>query len=210
MIPLDFFDPVTTVGEAPLSGELELTGGFAFGMLVRTGLTRSISLETGINQIQRRFDFRIRNDTAGYTGGEALRWVGYEIPVVALVYVRLGERTWMNNAIGMSLDMYPSDATRDIIDGRGYLFRSNWAQAGVVGNLGFEYRTQKSGYFYLGATFHRPFGAMAVAELSWFDASAYPHPVRADLNGAYLTVDLRYFFHERPDKARVFRGSNTP
>lgn len=210
VIPLDFFDPVTRVGEAPLSGELQLTGGFAFGMLVRTGLTRSISLETGINQIQRRYDFRIVNDTAGQAGAEKLRWVGYEIPLVGLVYVRLGERTWMNNAIGFSLDMYPSDATRDIIGGRAYLFRSNWAQAGVVGNVGFEYRTVKSGYFYLGATFHRPFGAMAVAELTWFDANTLPYAVRADLNGAYLTVDLRYFFFEKPDKARVFRGSGTP
>ena len=210
VIPLDFFDPLTKVGEPPLSGSVELTGGYAFGMLVRTGITKSVSLEVGIDQIQRRYDFRIVNDTAGYDDGEKLRWVGYEIPVVGLVYVRLGERTWMNNAIGFSVDMYPSDATRDIVDGRGYLFRKNWAQAAVVGNLGFEYRTLKSGYFYLGATYHRPFGTMAVAELSWYDQNLFAHPIRAELNGAYLTLDLRYFFYEKPDKGKVFRGNTAP
>jgi hypothetical protein len=203
VIPFTFFDPVTVFERPHIQGSLELTGGFAFGMVVRTGLTKSISLETGINQITRRYDFNIANDTNGYTDAGKLRYIGYEIPVMALVYIRLGERSWMNNALGFSADMYPSDATRVLEYGQAYLFRRNWIQFGVVGNIGVEYRTEKSGYFYLGVTYHRPFNDMAQADVTWFDDAFFPYRVTELLDGSYLTADLRYFFHENPDKAQL-------
>ncbi len=206
MIPLGFFDPVTSVEADHLQGRMELTGGFAFGMVVRHGITKSISLETGINQITRRYDFGIANDTSGYDGTGSIRYVGYEVPVLAMVYIRLGQRTWMNNALGFSLDMFPSDAQSDIEEGRAYLYRNNWLLAGVVGNVGVEYRTEKAGYFYLGATYHRPFNDMATADLTWYDARYLPTVMRTTLDGSYLTVDLRYFFHEDPDRARTRKG----
>lgn len=202
VIPFGFFDPRTTVDAPPLHGSVELSGGFAFGMVVRRGLTKSLSLETGINQITRQYNFRISNDTNGYDDGGQVRYVGYELPVLAMVYIRLGQRTWMNNALGFSLDMYPSDAQRDIAEGRIYLFRNNWAQAGVVANMGVELRTERSGYFYIGATYHRPFNDMATADLTWYDARYLPTVMRTTLDGSYLTLDLRYFFHEAPDRQR--------
>lgn len=202
MIPFEFFDPLTEVGGPPLTGSLELTGGFSFGMLVRTGLTRTLSLEVGIDQINRRYDWRVVNDTAGFDDGEQIRYVGYEIPVLLLAYIRLGERTWMNNALGLSADLYPSDAVRDIEDARAFIFRNNWAQAGAVGNIGFEYRTLKRGIFYLGATYHRPFGSMALAQLTWYTPDLYPHTLSTELDGSYLTVDVRYFFHEKSDRKK--------
>ncbi|MBL8001092.1 MAG: hypothetical protein JNL05_03940 [Flavobacteriales bacterium] len=203
VIPFGFFDPITTVEAPPLRGEVELTGGLGFGMVVRHGITRSISLETGINQITRRYDFTIANDTSGYSEGSQVRYVGYELPVLAMVYIRLGERTWMNNALGLSLDMYPSDAQRDLEEGRIYIFRNNWLQTGVVANMSVEYRTERSGYLYLGATFHRPFNDMATADLTWYDDRFVPTDMRTTLDGSYLTVDIRYFFHEPPDRTRT-------
>lgn len=203
VIPLSFFDPLVTVEAPPLRGSMELTGGLAFGMVVRHGLTKSISFETGINQITRRYDFGVANDTSGYDEIGQLRYVGYEIPLLAMVYIRLGQKTWMNNALGFSLDMYPSDARSDIEEGRAYVFRTSWIQMGVVGNVGVEYRTERSGYFYLGATYHRPFNDMAVADLTWYDTNYLPTVVRTSLDGSYLTLDVRYFFHEAPDKSRA-------
>jgi hypothetical protein len=208
VIPFGFFDPTTRSERESLSSSIQLTGGLAFGMVVRTGLTRSISLETGINQITRRYDFSIRNDTNGYSGSGQLRFVGYEVPVTCLVYIRLGERSWMNNALGFSVDMYPGDAVKNIEQGQAYFFRRNWAQIGVVGNIGVEYRTKKSGYFYLGGTFHRPFGDMAQADIRWTDPyqGYFAYGMSTLLSGSYLTLDLRYFFHEDPDKARLRRA----
>lgn len=208
VIPFGFFEPVTRLEQGTLHAQVELQGGFAFGMVVRTGLSRSISLEAGMDQITRRYQVDLANDTNGYAGGTELRFVGYELPVTCLVYIRLGERTWMNNALGLSADFYPSDAVRNFDGNQVYWYRRNWAQLGVVGNIGVEYRTVKSGYFYLGGTFHRPFGDMALAEVVWTDAyqNFRPYSMTEFLNGSYLTVDLRYFFHENPDKARVRRS----
>jgi len=205
VIPFGFFGPLTTVQQEHLTGSLELNGGLAFGMTVRTGISKSISLEAGIAQITRRYHFGIANDTSGYTDSGALRFVGYEVPLTCLVYIRLGERTWMNNALGVSVDMYPGDAKKELALAQAYLFRRNWAQVGVVGNIGVEYRTEKSGYFYLGATFHRPFGDMAQADITWLDRHAgyRPYKLTTLLSGSYLTLDLRYYFHENPDKARL-------
>lgn len=208
VIPFSFFNPVSNLQREDLTSSLELTGGFAFGMTVRTGITKAISMEVGIDQITRRYDVAIANDTNGYSDSGKLRFVGYEMPVTLLVYIRLGERTWMNNALGASVDFYPGDAKKELQYAQAYYFRRNWAQVGVVGNLGVEYRTEKSGYFYLGATFHRPFGEMAKADVTWVDryAGYKPYPMSTYLSGSYLTLDLRYYFHEDPDKARVRRS----
>ncbi|MFZ1686814.1 MAG: hypothetical protein WAU70_05310 [Flavobacteriales bacterium] len=199
VFPLGFFKPLTTFEDGALNGTVELTGGIAFGGLVRAGLTKSLSLEVGINQIQRRYDWSVSNDTSTIAGKGSVRWVGYEVPVQVLVYVRLGERSWMNNAIGFSADMYPSDVVETFEDTRTYWYRKSWLQAGVVANIGFEYRTLKSGYFYLGASYHRPFGDMAIAEHTW-RANAFEYSLRDGIVGTYLTFDVRYFFHEDPDK----------
>lgn len=202
VIPVPFFDPTSEVKPPFAKGTFELTGGLAFGMVVRAGITNSISLETGIDQINRNFDITLSNDTSGYTAKDRIRFVGYEIPVMGLVYIRLGQRTWMNNALGVSLDMYPSDAERVQSESRVYMARTGWARMGVVGNIGVEYRTQHSGWFYLGATYHRPFNDMAVAELTFYERDGFGHTSRASIGGAYLTFDLRYFFHGDPERAR--------
>lgn len=198
VVPLSFFDPLTTAERQFVRGTVELTGGHGFGMSVRIGLTNTLSLETGIGQIRRNYAFSIMNDTSGYSGTGRVRYTGYEIPLTALAFIRLGERVWMNSAIGLSLDMYPSDVQRDLEQGRIYIFRRNWAQFGVLGNMGVEYRTERSGSFYIGATFHRPFNDMALAELTYYTPTFFPYTMGTLLDGSYLTVDLRYYFHEEP------------
>lgn len=201
VFPFSYFDPSIELSRPNLSGTVELTGGLAFGMSVRVGLTKAISLETGLGQIKRSYGFHLRNDTSGYAEGSNFQYIGYELPVTALVFIRLGEQTFMNAALGFSADFYPSDIQRDIEEGRIYVFRNNWVQVGVIGNMGVEYRTYKSGTFYIGATFHRPFGPMATAQLSYYDVdrSFLEYPMRGLLNGSYLTGDIRYYFHEDPE-----------
>ena len=101
--------------------------------------------------------------------------------------------------------MYRSDVQRDLEEGRIYRYYRNWIQAGVVGNLGVEYRTEKSGTFYLGATFHRPFNDMALAEFTYYGPNFFPYSLSTMLDGSYLTVDLRYYFHEDPDRNSIPR-----
>lgn len=205
MIPLDYFNPITVVEMPSLKGEVELKGGFAFGMNVRVGITNAISFETGISQIRRAYDFRLFNDSNGYAGNDRVRFTGYEIPVQGLVYIRLGQRTWMNTALGFSIDMYPSDVQRDLEKGRIYIFRYDWVRFGILGNMGVEYRTETSGTFYLGASYHRPFNDMAIAEFTYYGPQFFPYYMRAALDGSYLTLDLRYYFYEDVEATRLRR-----
>ncbi len=202
VFPVSYFDPLVTISRPSVDGTVELTGGVAYGMSVRIGLTNTISLETGLGQIQRNYAFSIRNDTNGYAQSGRVRYIGYEVPITALVYIRLGEKTFMNAAMGFSADLYPSNVQSLVDQGRIEIAK-RWAQLGVLGNMGVEYRTYKSGTFYLGATYHRPFGNMATVELTYFDLdgrSVVPYAMRSGLNGSYLTVDLRYYFHEDPER----------
>ena len=77
---------------------------------------------------------------------------------------------------------------------------------GVVANMGVEYRTYKSGWFYGGLTYHRPFGDLATAEFTWYGADNLGRTIRSRIGGSYLTIDLRYYFHADPDRPR--RRSN--
>lgn len=208
VVPLEYFDPSVTAEREHLSCGMELTGGFAFGMSVRVGITNAISLETGLGSIRRNYNLTIANDTSMYNETGSLRYTGYELPVTGLVYIRLGEYTWMNTALGVSMDFYPSDVQSVLDEGTAYVFRTNWAQASMLGNLGVEYRTLRSGTFYLGATYHRPFNDMALADLTWTyfgPPSVRSFTERVALSGSYLTVDLRYYFHEDPDRTRARR-----
>lgn len=202
---LPYFDPLTELREPPLTGTVELQGGMAFGMSIRVGLTQMLSIETGIGQIQRRYTFELANDTMGYREDGQVRYVGYEVPLTVLAYIRTGERSYMNAALGFAADLYPSDVQQQLNGGYIYMYRNQWAQLGIVGNVGWEYRTVKSGIFYLGATFHRPFGDMAVADLTFWDERnrLFPyHRMRGMLSGSYVTADLRYYFHEDPTRIR--------
>ena len=200
VIPFTYLDSKVNLERANVTSSIELDGGYAFGMCVRVALTKTIALETGLGQIQRRYSFTLNNDTANYSETAKVRYIGYELPITALIFIRLGERAFMNAALGFSADFYPSDAQRDVERGRIYMFRNRWAQLGVIGNLGVEYRTVKSGTFYLGATFHRPFNALSTVDVTYYGSNFFPYPVRGSLSGAYLTADLRYYFHEDPAK----------
>lgn len=209
VVPFTYFDKDVEVKTEHARYAMSLEGGFAFGMNVRVGVTNMISFETGLGQIQRRFSYTVENDTAAYAESASIRYTGYELPVMGLVFIRLGEKTWMNTALGASLDFYPSDVEGYLENGSIYMFRRRWAQGSVIGNLGFEYRSDKSGIFYLGATYHRPFNDLALADLTY---TYFGPPTRKDFTerlsvaGSYLTVDLRYYFHEDPDRRRLRKG----
>lgn len=180
-----------------------------FGMVIRYGINNSISLETGINLVRRNYTTEIFSDDTPEVGEIRHAFIGYEIPIQGLFYVKLGDKLWMNASGGISVDFYPSNTFSTssvrvdsiVYDFEQYTGRRSWAQIAVQANYGFEYRTKKSGYFYLGASFHRPFSSMAFSEalMIW---PGHRRRVVTELTGTYFTFDLRYFFHEDPERRR--------
>lgn len=178
--------------------------GFAFGMVVRKGFNDQFSLETGINYSRRNYDLRIGEDSTGFFGESDFSYVIYEIPVLALIYVRLGENTYLNNAFGINLNFLPSDWQSFDNYFEHYSSRSYWVMPALQANIGFEYRTRENGFYYVGFSFHQPFQDITTAAVLYKnpDSQEVKEVTAFDITGNYLTIDLRYFFHEPAKRQR--------
>lgn len=175
--------------------------GLSFGMVIRKGLTKNLSLESGINYLTRKFELGINDQDLNYIETTHFKLVNYEIPVSLLVYIRLTEYIYMNVAGGFAFDIYPSDLYTYSSNFQNDVLMYNWIRPSLIANIGWEYRTEKSGYFYLGASYHRPFSHMA-QEIIWYNGNKRDERVILNLSGNYITVDVRYFFHEDPEKKK--------
>ncbi len=186
--------PVTNVRD-PIEVEVIPAFGYTFGMVIRKDFTEHFSAEVGINYVERDYDLTIRDPDSAFTGVSDFEFVNYEIPLRALYYVRIGERFYMNSAAGVSFDMFPSDVSTSDSYFNQLTIRNEWIQAAILANVGFEYRTEGAGRFYLGGSFHQPFTDMAVMVVNYKKGNEV-FERRLDLPGNYITIDLRYFFAE--------------
>ena len=175
--------------------------GHSFGGVIRIGLTKNISLETGLNLTYRNFDLNFAIPDSGYVGKEQLRVVSYEVPISCLIYIQLSKQFFINTSLGSSLILFPSSVHKQVAITVGEYFLQEGAyrhkiQGALLANVGFEYRTKEKGYFYFGTSYHLPY----IPIMSF--AMAYQYPggnivARDNVRGSYLTIDLRYFFHEK-------------
>lgn len=183
--------------------------GYSFGMVIRRGITKTISIETGINYFKRNFFLIGRDDSLKLEDTHSFGMVTYEIPVQGLIYVRLGQRFYMNNSLGVSLNWFASDVaslsgTNQNIGQRTYMNRGRGLfNPALLANVGFEYRTRKAGFFYLGASLDRPFFPVATTVVSYDLPGAVDYKTVTPLTAATLTLDIRYFFHEQPIKKKA-------
>lgn len=176
-----------------------LKGGYNFGMVIRKGFSEVLALETGINYVRRKYLIEISELEHRETS--EFRNVGYEIPVALLVYIRLGEKVFMNASLGASADMYASNVKSQGENHSTLTVRNHTFQPAVVANLGWEYRTEKAGYIYVGATLHRPFNYELTTQIH-YEPPGRDLLVYQPLSGSYLTMDVRYFFPEDPKKKK--------
>jgi hypothetical protein len=198
-----------TYSNDKLTCTLNPKAGYAMGMVLRRGLSKNWSFETGINYVRRNYNLKFEYSLLEEPQELNYRFIGYEIPLQALVYVRLGNNTWMNAAGGASIDFYPSDiiAQKSVAEDSTFYnvaqktFRRRWAQVSLLANYGFEYRTRDKGYWYAGISYHRPFRTIAITR-AYVLSQTETVFIDKEINGSYLTIDLRYFFHEKATKQK--------
>jgi hypothetical protein len=172
--------------------------GHALGLVVRRGFTPSLSLEFGLNYTVRKFEVGASNGINSATAD--LRIVGYEIPFSQLIFIRLSDKIYMNAAGGLCLNMFPTDVFKDEETFLVYAGKNNLLQPSLLANIGFEYRTKKDGYFYIGASLNRPFSSIYEYRVDYINNKDVLNTAGTGLNGNYLSVDFKYFFHEDPEK----------
>jgi hypothetical protein len=178
-------------------------GGYSAGGIIRYGISKTVSFETGINFVKRPHDVRLVKTTDGsmvnsvHTGFSS---VSYEIPANMLVFIQLSERLLMDVALGVSLDFYPSNLNTRGENFNHYSIRKNWLFPAVNASIGYEWRTEKSGYFYLGTSYHNPLDDIFITTIGYYESGRYQTGQQFLLSGNYLSVDFRYFFHQDPLK----------
>ncbi len=180
--------------------EMVPNGGYCVGGLVRFGISKRVSGETGINFVKRAHKLIITDEGRGITEESSFSIIGYEIPLTALVFIQLSEITYMDVSLGLAFDFFPSNVTSNGTYFQQFTDRESWVFPAISGNVGYEIRTYKSGYFYIGASYHRPFGDIYRSTAGYYVDDNYFTGQQFLLSGNYLTVDFRYFFHEDPLK----------
>lgn len=179
--------------------KLTPASGYSGGMMIRKGYSKRISFETGINFTRRNYKIFIQE--RDFEVNDQFRIIGYEIPFTTLVFIQLSENIFMNTSLGVCVNMFPSDVQSYNLDYEHYSGRYNVFNPSLLANIGAEYRTKKSGYFYFGTSLNRPFTPIYLTAIDYV-RNQNSEIFRTPLRGAYLTIDFRYFFHEEPQKSK--------
>jgi hypothetical protein len=174
-----------------------LNSGFSAGLVVRHNFTNLIAIETGINYCKRKYSLNITDENLN--DQSYFRIIGYEIPAMLMIYAQLGEKVYINGSMGPVLDMFASDIETYDTSFRHVAFRRSVFQPAIGANAGFEYRTEKSGIIYLGASYQRPFNYIYLSKVGWY-GNKKEIVVENELSGSYLSIDLRYYFPETKSK----------
>ena len=186
-----------TVSDLGVSVTTELNKGFSGGMMIRRGFSDLLAGEIGINYVNRKYGFSITDSAFNGKGNFSL--VGYEIPISLLVFIKLGEQVYMNASMGTGIDAFASSVRTSTDTYNQVAIKKYVAIPSLNANLGWEYRTEKSGIIYLGATYHRPLSDIYSSYVNYRN-NGKDLVFSNQLSGTYLTVDLRYYFHEDREK----------
>lgn len=177
--------------------ETALSSGFSAGLVVRHNISKLIAFETGINYVKRKYSLLISDNN--FSSNSTYRIISYEIPLLIMFYSQISEKLYVNGALGPGIDMFVSNIRTYDEYFVNTAFRNHIFQPGITGNAGVEYRTENSGNFYIGASYHRPFSYIYLSRVI-YNGNTNGTGVLNELSGTYLTIDLRYFFPETKTK----------
>lgn len=200
LIPGDFLaKSQVTIREGNFNSTYSQKYGYSFGGIVRIGLTKLISFETGINQVKRNYNVDFSLPDSSKMGSTNFGVISYDIPLNAMVYIQLSKKIFTNASLGTSFVYYPSNVGASHYVDNEVLFvaegrRNRIFDAEINANFGFELRTIKNGFFYLGASAKIPFSPIFKVASSYEFKSQDPIVAIGTINGAYLSLDLRFFF----------------
>lgn len=210
------FFPTNFIGSSQLSlnqdGFFSLTQqrmGFSWGATVRAGITKLIAIETGINQTTRHFDIDMSVPDSNSFASDQLTFVEYDLPVNALFYIQLADKWYMNTSLGASMIFKPTEVGIFNQPGGKHYYTHTGVPKSKFGidanaNVGFEFRTEKSGFFYLGASAKVPFTSL-FEMIANYEYDAYQTLLIGPVDGSFLAIDIKYFFPNIKNKGPQFQ-----
>lgn len=211
--------PFGLVGDKPFTirnenfeSKISPVFGYSYGGVVRIGMTELLSLETGLNYMRRNFRADHAVADSNVVATDYLGYVSFDIPLNLLVYVKLGQNIYMNVSGGASANYNASNIRSYIAPGNEkhvFIFegkRLAFFDFNANANVGFEYRTEKSGTFYLGISARIPFTPnIAIATEYRYDTQS--SVAYGLIDGATFALDVKYFFfNSKVKKGPQFSG----
>jgi hypothetical protein len=182
------------------SSSLNQKTGFSYGALIRADYTKSISLEVGLNYIQRQFNAQMSytDSITSISDSNKLTFINYEIPLTGIVKIQMGQKLFSTAGLGPSFSYKPTNVA--LIDQPGgphtFYHSGTVKKFGIDLNaqIGFEFRTRKSGIYYIGSAVKVPTNYLFNwgGKYSKQNSSQYFIDF-TKVNGAFLTIDLRYY-----------------
>jgi hypothetical protein len=187
-----------TLGKNGFSTTLQQSIGYSFGATVRAGLTKLLAFETGINYTQREFNVSMEVPDSNIYATNQLTFISYDVPLNALVYIQMGKQIYMNASLGFALTFKPTDVGILTKPGGSNLFYHTglvMRKAGfdINANIGIEYRTKKSGFFYIGGSGRVPLAPLFQL-IAQYKYQGIKTTVSGNVDGSYLSIDVKYFF----------------
>ena len=191
-------DPELSLSNNGFETTLSQRMGHSFGVTIRAGVTKLIAIETGINYTERNFDLTMAYPDSNSFASDQLTFIEYDIPINGLVYVKLANKWFMNASLGTALTIKPTDI--GVFNQPGGLH--NYKHTGLTRkkfgldvnvNIGFEFRTKKKGFFYLGGSGRVPFGPLfdLIADYNY---QGIDIRTVGEVDGSFLAIDFKYFF----------------
>ncbi|NRA11874.1 MAG: hypothetical protein HRT57_07965 [Crocinitomicaceae bacterium] len=209
LFPTSFIgSPETSLSKDGFNSKITQKMGYSFGGTVRIGLTKLIALETGLNFTERNFDLEMSVPDSNAYATNSMSFIEYDAPLNALFYVQLAESWYMNASIGFALTYKPTDVS--VFNSPGgentftmYGIRGNKVGIDANANIGFEFRTKKKGFFYLGGSARVPFGPVfnLLAQYRW---QGNKIQTVGEVDGSFLAIDFKYFFPNIKNKGPQF------
>ena len=186
--------------------------GISYGANVRVGLTELIAIETGINYLERKFEISAAVLDSNFSVSTVVSYIQYDIPLNGLIYIKLANEIYATAALGFSVSFKPTNIRKDVSENKnlfvhqGYTSIANMFGASLNANIGFEYRTKKSGFFNIGASAQIPFSKLFDIRTTYVYVNTGIRSVYQVVNGSYLSIDLRYFFHNSNRSGSIFQN----
>ncbi len=185
-----------TFNSKPLSG-------YTIGTHLSVELSPKFSLETGINYVTRDFLLDVQDNQ--FSDTIKMKADNFEIPFTLTYYIQLSDRFFMGHSLGVSLQLIPSNLyTRNNERNQTYVLQWSFEQysarkSSIIptfkGGFGFEYRSKKNGYFYIGPVYHL-FSELYKTNLNYYhkENGKDISQVRMKTVGDYFGINFRYVF----------------
>lgn len=195
-----FQNDVVTNNADSVSISITQKFGYSFGMTIRKEFTKTLAVESGLRFTQRNYSSLIDSVHSAYNSTLDYRIIAYEIPFKAMVRLRSLDNSYFNVALGVQMDLYPSDIGTYNNEWRMELIRKSWFQGSFLANVGWEVHPVNRGTFYIGLAYTQPFVDPFVALYGGINDSFASSSISQ--SGTYFSLDFRYYFEDKKSKIR--------